>query len=238
MQRPKMKLMLSGALATVMAFAAGAAAEGGNKADTRAPQQQHGTAAEQRSDVERTVGQKTGEASAPAASTEQVKDLQRQLAARGLYQGKIDGVAGAKTRAALRNFQSQQGIAATGELDSRSADALGIDLERQPVGGTDSAETAPAPASAAPKARATSDDIPSTIELAALSTDQARRVQQSLKDLGYYQGEVDGVVGPRTKTALTRYFQQQAQLAAQGKLSEPGMSSFGIRVNDVGRQAE
>jgi peptidoglycan hydrolase-like protein with peptidoglycan-binding domain len=74
-----------------------------------------------------------------ALSQEQVKELQRELATRGLYQGNIDGVAGAKTEAALRNFQTQQGLT-VGALDAKTRDALG--LEWNGATGTNGAKTA------------------------------------------------------------------------------------------------
>ena len=72
---------------------------------------------------------------APALSglnREQVKDVQRELASRGLYQGSIDGVPGAKTEAALRNFQTQQGLT-VGSLNAPTRDALGIDWSQEPA---------------------------------------------------------------------------------------------------------
>ena len=58
-------------------------------------------------------------------------EMQRSLAARNLYQGKIDGVWGPKTESALRNFQTQNGLEATGRLDTRSAVALGMEVSAE-----------------------------------------------------------------------------------------------------------
>jgi peptidoglycan hydrolase-like protein with peptidoglycan-binding domain len=98
---------------------------------------------------------------------ELTQQMQRALTARNLYQGKADGVWGPKTESALRNFQTQSGLDATGELNEATARALGIDAtqvaaasqpvapgqvavtrtERQPVSGTDHA-TSPPPTTA------------------------------------------------------------------------------------------
>jgi peptidoglycan hydrolase-like protein with peptidoglycan-binding domain len=56
--------------------------------------------------------------------------MQRQLNARGFNAGTPDGVLGAKTRAALRDFQRSANLAITGEPNSRTLDALAI---KQPL---------------------------------------------------------------------------------------------------------
>jgi peptidoglycan hydrolase-like protein with peptidoglycan-binding domain len=190
-------------------------------------------------------------------SREQVKDVQRELASRGLYQGSIDGVPGAKTEAALRNFQTQQGLA-VGSLNAPTRDALGIDwskeparasapiqqkdaqrqnvsgsetqrAQKQPVRGTDDGRTDAQPARSAIEQNAGRDVEIAGKQLSSLSTDQAKQLQQRLHREGYYQGEVDGVVGMQTRIALKRYFQKQAQLADQGMVSESALPMFEVK---------
>jgi peptidoglycan hydrolase-like protein with peptidoglycan-binding domain len=177
-------------------------------------------------------------------SRDQIKDVQRELASRGLYQGTIDGVAGAKTEAALKNFQTQQGLA-VGQIDAKTRDALGLEwslepmvsngrqrmrgsdtqpAQKQPVRGTDAESAAPQPA----KSNA-SAGMSSGTELTSLSEDQRKHIQQVLKDEGFYQGEVDGVVGAQTRAALQRYFQRQAQLVAQGRITNGGIAKCETR---------
>ena len=48
---------------------------------------------------------------------------------------------------------------------------------------------------------------------------QAKRSQRILRDLGYYHGEVDGIVGPETRTAI-KLFQSDYGLEADGDLDE------------------
>ncbi len=177
-------------------------------------------------------------------SRDQIKDVQRELASRGLYQGTIDGVAGAKTEAALKNFQTQQGLT-VGSIDAKTRDALGLEwslepmasngrqrmrgsdaqpAQKQPVRGTEVDSTAKQ------AARSTaSPAMSSGTELTSLSEDQRKHIQQVLKDEGLYQGEVDGVVGAQTRAALQRYFQRQAQLVAQGRISEGGIAKCDTR---------
>jgi peptidoglycan hydrolase-like protein with peptidoglycan-binding domain len=67
-----------------------------------------------------------------------------------------------------------------------------------------------------------------SIKLSVVDEESATTLQQKLADLGYYKAEVDGKIGPKTRGALTQYFRDQAQLVAQGRLSEVGMISLGF----------
>ena len=52
-------------------------------------------------------------------------------------------------------------------------------------------------------------------------------VQAALQQQGYYQGEVDGVLGPQTRAALADY--QSAQgLEPTGAIDEPTVEALGI----------
>jgi peptidoglycan hydrolase-like protein with peptidoglycan-binding domain len=52
-----------------------------------------------------------------AASHDELMQAQQRLQADGLYKGKIDGRFGPQTKQALLQFQKQNGLAATGQLD-------------------------------------------------------------------------------------------------------------------------
>jgi peptidoglycan hydrolase-like protein with peptidoglycan-binding domain len=192
-------------------------------------------------------------------SRDQIKDVQRELASRGLYQGSIDGVPGAKTEAALKNFQTQQGLA-VGSIDAKTRDALGLEwnietgraqpakvsngsssaqpmtsTEQQRMRGSDSQPARKQPvrgtdvdpsSTKQPAQAASSGALSNGTEITSLSEDQRKRMQQVLKDEGFYQGEVDGVVGAQTRAALQRYFQRQSQLAAQGRITEGSIEGF------------
>ena len=53
-------------------------------------------------------------------------DVQRELRRRGYYRGSIDGDVGSGTRAAIRAYQYDRGLSATGRIDSSLLRALGI----------------------------------------------------------------------------------------------------------------
>jgi Putative peptidoglycan binding domain len=52
--------------------------------------------------------------------------VQSELAQRGYYQGKIDGVIGSESRQAIRAFQAAQGLSVSGVIDPKLLSALGI----------------------------------------------------------------------------------------------------------------
>lgn len=53
-------------------------------------------------------------------------DVQRELRRRGYYRGAIDGDAGPGTRAAIRAYQDDRGLAVTGRIDRSLLRALGV----------------------------------------------------------------------------------------------------------------
>jgi peptidoglycan hydrolase-like protein with peptidoglycan-binding domain len=57
--------------------------------------------------------------------------------------------------------------------------------------------------------------------------DSVEKAQQALKGKGYYTGEVDGVMGPATQSALKR-FQEKEGLAPTGQLSDETKKKLGM----------
>ena len=66
----------------------------------------------------------TGIAGMAGAQSDQVLHVQKRLEELGFDPGPIDGLMGPRTRGAIRNFQEQAVLPATGELDPRTLDAL------------------------------------------------------------------------------------------------------------------
>jgi peptidoglycan hydrolase-like protein with peptidoglycan-binding domain len=59
-----------------------------------------------------------------AHSEEQVKQVQEKLSGMGYDVGPVDGIVGPKTQSALREFQQDKGLQATGELNSQTLAAI------------------------------------------------------------------------------------------------------------------
>jgi murein L,D-transpeptidase YcbB/YkuD len=62
-------------------------------------------------------------------SQEQVKHMQHLLNKQGHNAGPEDGIMGPKTKKALKDFQTSQGIPATGKPDMKTLNALGMSPE-------------------------------------------------------------------------------------------------------------
>lgn len=60
-------------------------------------------------------------------SNAQVRKAQQRLRARGYQAGSADGIMGPQTIAALRRYQSANGLTVTGKVDLDTLDSLGID---------------------------------------------------------------------------------------------------------------
>ncbi len=69
-------------------------------------------------------------------------------------------------------------------------------------------------------------DPPSASEI----QDLVRRVQVSLMALGYYQGAIDGIVGPQTRSALERY-QRDYGLQVTGTITPEVLDAFRLSLD-------
>ena len=61
----------------------------------------------------------------------------------------------------------------------------------------------------------------------ALTTSQNKQVQQKLKDLGYYTGAIDGIIGTKSKTAI-KNFQRDYGLVVDGIVGPKTLNALGL----------
>lgn len=80
------------------------------------------------------------------------------------------------------------------------------------------------PSSILPKSSLTGKATSSPIEQ---FTKRAKRVQTGLTAYGYYNGDIDGKVGPETKAALSK-FQKDFSLSITGTITPEVLNVFGI----------
>jgi hypothetical protein len=70
------------------------------------------------------------------------------------------------------------------------------------------------------------------VDINSLNSEDAKKLQQALKDRGHYQGQVDGVVGPQTRAALNAVVAQQfaltRRLINQGQITSQFAESMGL----------
>jgi peptidoglycan hydrolase-like protein with peptidoglycan-binding domain len=139
-------------------------------------------------------------APAVAVTNAQIPGLQVALRAHGLYHGRIDGVAGPKTRAAVRTFQRRRGLAVDGIAGPQTRRALGR-LGRPLFGSR-------------------------VLRRGHVGWDVS--VLQFLLDRrGLLNCEVDGRFGAETEAAVRR-FQRRRRLAADGIVGPATTRAFGV----------
>ena len=153
-------------------------------------------------------------AATPVASTVSaatVRDVQQKLKDLGMYSGSITGNAGQKTIAAVKAFQKKYGLTADGIIGSETLKKLN--------------EVAQAQVTATPKVTAT--------PASSANASTVRDVQQKLKDLGMYSGDVTGNIGSKT-TAAIKAFQEKYGLTADGIIGSETLK----KLNEVAASAE
>jgi hypothetical protein len=67
-----------------------------------------------------------------------------------------------------------------------------------------------------------------TVPVLAQSSATIRDAQQSLKDKGMYDGPVDGINGPLTRAAVSKY-QKQQNISADGRLGPKTLDTLGVK---------
>jgi peptidoglycan hydrolase-like protein with peptidoglycan-binding domain len=145
-----------------------------------------------------------------------VKEAQKVLSDLHFYVGAIDGAMGDKTRVALRSFQEDKGLPATGWVDPKTLAELNRQgftaqkLEQQKTAGSLSQEAKPADRTennvtveAAVKDKQEIQD--KIINSRAGSKERVREVQLALKKAGFYKGNIDGKLGIQTKNAIKEF---------------------------------
>ena len=134
-------------------------------------------------------------AAAPSADSGTIRQVQEKLKTLGFYSGEVTGNAGSKTTAAIKAFQQKYGLTADGIPGSATLRKLDEVL----AGASDSSSAKPTESTSAPSA----------------DSGTIRQVQEKLKTLGFYSGEVTGNAGSKT-TAAIKAFQQKYGLTADG----------------------
>lgn len=127
-----------------------------------------------------------------------VRTLQKRLKELGYLTGSVDGSFGAATETAVKAFQSKNGLTADGKAGTSTFNKLYSDsaVSASGEGGT-------------------SDDGYQTLSEGDKGA-AVRKLQQALKNKGYYSGSVDGSFGSGTVQAVMA-FQQRNNLRVDGK---------------------
>ena len=134
-------------------------------------------------------------AAAPSRSrTDLVLDVQRELAARGFYDGAVDGALSPRTTQAIREFEQTQGVRVAGEAN----EVVLAQIRR-----------------AAPK----SEIITGSIRPQEVKPGRVIGVQRALANYGYGPVRLSGERDAETRAAIER-FEKSRDLPVTGEVSE------------------
>jgi len=130
-----------------------------------------------------------------------IGDIQRALNRKGYYDGAADGIWGAKTDAAARDFVQATGLKINADASESLLHAIVL---------------------SAPKAKSTPAAAPirndPIAELIA-PTKQVLAIQRALTDFGYGQIKATGVYDPATQAAIEK-FERDRKLPVTGQISD------------------
>jgi peptidoglycan hydrolase-like protein with peptidoglycan-binding domain len=136
----------------------------------------------------------------PLANRAQIiSDIQRELNKRGFYDGAIDGVWGARTDSAARDFAQAAGL----KMNVESNDAL-----------LRAIQSSSAKRAAAEPARS-NDPIAALIA----PSNKILAIQRALADFGYGQIKPTGLYDPATRVAIEK-FERDRRLPVTGQISD------------------
>jgi peptidoglycan hydrolase-like protein with peptidoglycan-binding domain len=67
----------------------------------------------------------------------------------------------------------------------------------------------------------------------AFGANDVKKAQESLRDKGYYSGQIDGVIGSQTRAGIRQY-QKSEHLSVTGKLDKETAGKLGIGPESIG----
>lgn len=149
-----------------------------------------------------TPASSVGETLEEGMKGDAVRSLQKRLKELGYLSGSVDGSFGSATKTAVIAFQRNNGLTADGKAGTATLNKI---YEEEPVKESDTKKD-------------DDSEISSTgyVVLREGSTgDAVRKLQQTLKQLGYYSGSVDGSFGSGTTSAV-QAFQRANDLRVDG----------------------
>ena len=130
-----------------------------------------------------------------------IGNIQRELSRKGFYDGPADGIWGAKTDTAARDFVSAAGLKISPDANDG--------LLRAIVAFTPKSTIVPAPANPPP------DPIAKLIA----PSKKVMAVQRALADFGYGQIRPTGVLDPETRAAVEK-FERDRRMPVTGQISD------------------
>jgi peptidoglycan hydrolase-like protein with peptidoglycan-binding domain len=132
-----------------------------------------------------------------------VESVQRELAASGLYSGRVDGVSGQRTKIAIIAYQRANSLDETGLATPELVEHIRYTRQiTDALNMTDAVPAAAKPQRLAPQR----------------AVDTVTRVQVGLAELGYEPGTINGQLGQQTRAAILK-FEHDRGIAPTGDIS-------------------
>jgi peptidoglycan hydrolase-like protein with peptidoglycan-binding domain len=159
------------------------------------------------------------------ANKDQVVAAQTKLKSKGLYSGEASGKLDPETRASIKSYQKDNGLAATGTLNRATLEKMGIAL-------TDQQKAIPASESsyASAKSNRSGGDKPARTIFRA-TKEQIMEAQKLLRGGGMYAGSETGKLDDPTRDGLKKY-QEANGLRATGTLNQQTLEKMGITLTE------
>jgi peptidoglycan hydrolase-like protein with peptidoglycan-binding domain len=168
------------------------------------------------------AGKQSATTTDSASNTDEIRLMQVRLKDAGFDVGSVDGVMGFKTKSALLRFQSGctlvKALPAIFENQIQTSDRMPSPMS--------ASEKQIQPTSKAPSATGSVRDEAGKVNAAADNSpgkEEIRRLQAQLQAAGFDPGPSDGMLGPKTKSALQQYRTVNGSSTSQKLSSNVGL---------------
>lgn len=160
------------------------------------------------------------------ANKTQISAAQKMLKEKGMYSGAETGKLDGDTRAAIKKFQSANGLNDTGTLNRATLEKMNIEL-------TDAQKLIPVSASSMAKSddKSAKSDKPKRGPVFRANKEQVTSAQKMLKTGRMYAGEATGKLDDATREALKKY-QAANSLKVTGTLNQATLEKMNIALTD------
>lgn len=152
------------------------------------------------------------------ANKTQIMEAQKML--KVTESGKLDD----ETRAAIKKYQPENGLKATGTLNRATVEKMGIEL-------TDKQKEIPVSSSSYATASDTEKPAKPKRTIFRASKEQIMQAQRLLKETGVYSGEETGKLDDATRAGLKKY-QESNGMKVTGTLNQITIEKMGIPLTD------
>ena len=154
---------------------------------------------------------------------EETRSIQAQLRSAGFDPGPVDGIFGSRTKVMVKQLQS--GCLMAKEFEGLLTEDSSRTAKNEPALTVRSEATIPAYPEQAPIAPARNETLsPVAASTHSRSQEDIRILQLRLRDAGFDPGPFDGVMGPKTRSALERY-----EASQRGRKIKASLTTTNIR---------